>query len=195
MARVPRHRRPGRPTGLRGGDGGVVAGPCWVMACSPGPTSANPAPPRRRRPCARPRRVATQVPPPPCSRIPGGSAQSRAPADRSTTRHPGGATRAIPPAAVAGRRWGRTDRQPPFNNRTRPGGWLHPGHATRATRSDENTWEPLLSVGWRVGAPQEPYRLFCHRRWSRGTKGVFDPNSRVVLAIAEVLREDEVTAQ
>ncbi|HEV2921614.1 MAG TPA: hypothetical protein VG673_20610 [Actinomycetota bacterium] len=25
------------------------------------------------------------------------------------------------------------------NNRTRPGGWLHPGHATRATRSDENS--------------------------------------------------------
>jgi hypothetical protein len=39
--------------------------PCWVMACSPGPTSANPAPPRRRRPCARPRRAAAQAPPPP----------------------------------------------------------------------------------------------------------------------------------
>ena len=73
------------------------------------------------------------------------------------------------------------------NNRTRPGGWLHPGHATRATRSDENSWEPLLSVVWRVGAPQAPYRICCHRRWSVGAKGVLDPNSRVVLAVAEVL--------
>ena len=60
---------------------------CWVMACSPGPTSANPAPPRHRRPCGRPRRAAAQAPPPPLwPWIPGGSAQSRAPADRSTTQ-------------------------------------------------------------------------------------------------------------
>src|SRR4029453_501568 len=81
------------------------------------------------------------------------------------------------------------------NNRTRPGEWLHPGHATRATAATRNSWEPLLSVVWRVGAPPEPYRPFCHRRWSGGTKGVSDPNSRIVLAIAEVLREDEGTAQ
>src|SRR5215217_7312054 len=89
----------------------------------------------------------------------------------------------------AGHRAGKDGSAAASNDRTRPGGWLHPGHATRATRSDENSREPLLLGGvarWRTPRAVSAI-LPC--RWSRGTKGVLDPNSGVVLAIAEVLRE------
>ena len=56
---------------------------------------SEPAPPRSRRPCARPRRAAAQAPPPPpWSRIPGGSAQSRHQPIDPQPRHRGGAARA-----------------------------------------------------------------------------------------------------
>jgi hypothetical protein len=82
--------------------------------------------------------------------------------------------------------WARTGRQPPSTTGPgRAGGFIL--GTQREQSAATNSWEPLLSVVWRVDALQEPDRLFCHRCWSRGAKGVFDPNSRVVLAIAEVL--------
>ena len=74
-----------------------------------------------------------------------------------------------------------------INNRTRPGGWLHPW-VPNASNPQRRELLGAAAVGgvacWRTPRAVSALLPSC---WSRGTKGVFDPNSGVVLAIAEVL--------